>query len=254
MPREEFTEEVIILKIGQLREIDCWVRFLTPSRGILTAFAFGGYRSKRRFPGCLDILNQVLFKVVSNPTGKYLYLQEGTLLQRFPGITRSLNRLGMAVNCLKFIEAAHLGEDDSRAAFYLILKALQILDSDVFVPAAFPLLFRTRITVEYGYYPDILNCSLCGKKVKADSGSNFIFILREGRICCGDCFPAASSTGIRLGASSLLGLESIISGLPGSWVDESVYKKLDKKTMQVMDRFVQYHLGLVWEAGHFRQV
>ncbi|MFW6415081.1 MAG: DNA repair protein RecO [Thermodesulfobacteriota bacterium] len=253
MPREEFTEEVIILKIGQLREIDCWVRFLTPSRGILTAFAFGGYRSRRRFPGCLDILNQVMFKVVSNRTGKYLYLQEGTLLQRFPGITRSLNRLGMAINCLKFIEAAHLGEDDSRAAFYLVLQALQILDSDVFVPASFPLLFRTRITVEYGYYPDLRRCSICGKEVEADC-SSFFFVLREGRVSCGDCLQRSSFTGIELGTDALLGLESIFSGFPSSWVDESVYAKLDKRTMQLMDRFVQYHMGLVWESGHFRHV
>lgn len=254
MPREEFTEEVIILKLGQFKEIDCWVRFLTPSRGILSAFAFGGYKSRRRFPGCLDILNQVMFKVVSNPSGKYLALQEGTLLQRFPGITRDMTRLGMAVNCIKFLEAAHLGESDSRAIYYIILNTLHLLDSEAYVPEIFPLLFRAKVTVEYGFYPDMQSCFVCGKRVDTCSESSYNFILQEGRICCTHCVPGSSMQGVQLRGSALLALEAVFSDLPSNWANDLVYDKLDKKAMQAMDQFVQYHLGLVWESGRFKAV
>jgi len=254
MSRKEFTEEVIVLRIGQFREIDCWVRFFSPSRGIVSAFAFGGYRSRRRFPGCLDILNQVMFKVVSNPTGKYFYLQEGSLLQRFSGISRNMSRLGIAVNCIKFLEAAHLGGSDSRSVYYIILNTLQLLNSQAYVPAAFPLLFRAKVTGEYGFYPNITSCSLCGKEVDNDLESNYIFILQEGKICCTQCVSRFCKQGIKLRGIALAGLEGVFRNDPSSWGNDLVFEKLDKMAMQAMDLFVRHHLGLIWSAGRFRIV
>ena len=59
----EFSERALVLRVGRFREIDAWVRLFSPIRGTYTAFAFGGLKSRRRFLGCLDPLNQVRFKV-----------------------------------------------------------------------------------------------------------------------------------------------------------------------------------------------
>ncbi|MDY7000330.1 MAG: recombination protein O N-terminal domain-containing protein [Thermodesulfobacteriota bacterium] len=104
----EFTEKGLILKVGRFREYDLWVRFFSPSRGILTAFAFGGRKSRKRFCGCLDPMNHVLFRIKSSRTGNYLCLQEGSLVQAYPRLRRDPRRLGPAVNCLKFFEAVHV--------------------------------------------------------------------------------------------------------------------------------------------------
>ncbi|MFH1968727.1 MAG: recombination protein O N-terminal domain-containing protein, partial [Verrucomicrobiota bacterium] len=69
----EFSEKVLVLRVGTFREADCWVRFFSPTHGLLTAFAFGGRRSRKRFCGCLDQLSQVHFRV-SQGRQEYLCL------------------------------------------------------------------------------------------------------------------------------------------------------------------------------------
>jgi len=78
----EFSEKVLVLRVGTFREADCWVRFFSPTHGLLTAFAFGGRRSRKRFCGCLDQLSLVHFRV-SQGRQEYLCLQEGTLINGF---------------------------------------------------------------------------------------------------------------------------------------------------------------------------
>ena len=72
----EFSEQVLVLRVGTFREADCWVRFFSPTHGLLTGFAFGGRRSRKRFCGCLDHLSLVHFRV-SQGRQDYFCLQEG---------------------------------------------------------------------------------------------------------------------------------------------------------------------------------
>ena len=44
----QWTDEAVVLRIGKFRETDLWVRFLSREKGLVTAFAFGGSRSRRR--------------------------------------------------------------------------------------------------------------------------------------------------------------------------------------------------------------
>lgn len=101
----EFTEQGLVLRVGRFREADLWVRFLSRRRGILTAFAFGGSRSRRRFSGCLDLFNMLSVSVKSTRGGDYLALQEATLLRGPDRLRRDWRRCGMATNCLRFVEA-----------------------------------------------------------------------------------------------------------------------------------------------------
>ena len=54
----QWTDDALVLRIGKFREADMWVRFLARDKGLVTAFAFGGSRSRRRFTGCLDAFNR----------------------------------------------------------------------------------------------------------------------------------------------------------------------------------------------------
>ena len=94
----EFSEDVVVLKVGTFREADCWVRFFSPTYGILTGFAFGGRRSRRRFGGCLDPLSLVRFRVSQNKRCEYYCLEEGVLLNRFSGLKKDLKKLKYAKN------------------------------------------------------------------------------------------------------------------------------------------------------------
>jgi len=251
MDREEFTERVIVLKVGVFREADCWVRLLSPSRGMFTAFAFGGCRSRRRFPACLDPLSHVLFSVAMNRKGSYYYLREGSLLDRFANIHRDLARLGMAVNCAKFVESAQIGAGNTQNVYDIFFQALQVLNEAAFVPDAFPLCFRARLSREHGFGPNLRQCAECGRFLQP--GEKGIFFFRQGVVQCSEC-TSKTSGGRALSGNSLAALDAVMLGQPADWPEYRFGGQEGKQALQVLDRFVEYHMGLMWESGAFRRI
>jgi DNA repair protein RecO (recombination protein O) len=249
MGREAFTERAIILKLGVFRDADCWLRLLSPGRGLFTAFAFGGYKSRRRFPGCLDVLNHVHLTVVSSRYGGYLSLNEGTLLDRFPRIHTHRARLGMAANCCKFLQAAHIGGGSAEGVFSMFHRTLQVLNGSQAVPASLPLLFRARLAAEYGYKPDFERCAGCGEEVRRDR--DYLFSLQQGRTYCSRC-GCSSPAAWRLPGRKLLGLAEVLRSDPGAWCSDPWVGALQGDPLQLLDGFVQRHMGLAWDGSRFR--
>lgn len=246
----EFSEHGLILKTGRFRECDQWVRLLTPTRGILTAFAFGGSRSRRRFSGCLDSLNHVLFKARTSRNGAYLQMEEGTLLNRFPRLKADLPRLGMAANCVKFLVAFQIGADTSRVVYDLTLETLEALDEEAESQDFWPLFFRARVAFESGFAPDFKACHLCGKDIEHISSP--FFLVEKGSATCQTCRPAA---GLALPASrgTLRLLARLQATGPREWRNLRVVSEVRAECYEIVDRYVQYHLDLRQDGRGFRR-
>ena len=183
----EFSEQVLIVRTGRFREADLWVRFLSPTRGLLTAFAFGGCRSRKRFCGCLDLFNRALLRVKSTRGGQYLSIQEGTLLRGPDRLRRDWPRFGAAVNCLKFLEALGCGPEGAAATHQLVEDMLELLEGDGPVPDMLPVLFRLRLAAEQGYAPRTDACATCGADLTRVTGA--AFLVQEGAAQCDACAP-----------------------------------------------------------------
>lgn len=248
MGPEEFSEKVIILKIGQFKEADCWVRFFSPSKGQLTAFAFGGLKSKRRFCGCLEVLNYILVHVTSAKKKSYLCLKESILLERFSALQQNPLRMGMAINCVKFLEAAHIGFEDASQAFDLLHSTLKVLLGPQPLPDIFPLLFRAKLTCEYGYNPDFIHCSHCSRKVEAEQ--RFYFFPQSGSCLCLTCSMEKAFANIVSG-QTLLFLHKLMQATPADWQMQNIPEDIRGQCCAVLDNLVQYHMGLIWKGNRF---
>ncbi|MGE4505896.1 MAG: DNA repair protein RecO [Desulfovibrionaceae bacterium] len=249
----DFTEKGIVLKVGRFREIDAWVRFLTPGRGVLQAMAFGGMKSRKRFSGCLDPLNLVLFTVGSSRGGAYLDLREGALLHAFADIKRDNARLGPASACLKFVEAVVREADGSRGVFELLLETLHLIESMSSGFQDIPVMFRAKLAFEQGYRPDFLHCGGCG----AEQGTfdNPRFFVEKGQVLCPRCIAGedASGPGLPLGWGALKTLDFILANPPAMWTRLGVDPAVRDQAYRAVDRFLAYHLGVTMENGRFRQ-
>ena len=225
------------------------MRLLTPERGVLTAFAFGGLRSRRRFSGCLEPLSRVLFKIVRQRGAGYYFLREGSLLDRFSGLHRDPGRLGMAVNCTKFVEAAHAGSDDSRAVYSLLTRTLAALEDEGRIPGHLPLFFRSRLACEYGYRPELGICSACGGSVL--SGDRAELSLSRGAVRCSSCDFLRDGYVVK--PQVLACMQQVLDSDPSQWSDLSRrWEGALRQSCLLLERFVEYHLALVWDAGRFR--
>ncbi len=244
----EFSEKALVLKVGRFREIDAWVRLFSPVRGVYTAFAFGGMKSRRRFLGCLDPFNHVRFKVRRSGYGGYHCLTEAQLLDAPRLLRQEPHRLGMAVNCLKFFEAVHIGPQGAADAYALLREVLAALETEAAPSALFPLLFRARVAFGQGMLPPCGQCAVCGQPLAA---AGAVCHVEAGKFLCPGCQDASPGVRQPLGPGALSLMEAAVSGQPGEWATSRPEPAAAREFARTVDLLVQYHLGLAWEQGRF---
>ena len=247
----EWTDKALVLRVGRFREADMWVRLLTRRQGILTAFAFGGSRSRRRFSGCLDIGNSIICRVKSTRAAGYLALQEASLLQGLRRLRTDGQRLGLGMNCLRFLEVLDVQGEEAQGAFTLAEDILRLLEEALSPPPLLALLFRLRIASDQGFAPFLRSCARCGRQ--AQTGEDWQFLLDRGGLLCPDC-RVTGPYALDLALASLDFLRTVQNSTPLLW-DASRLNPADRRQCgRVVDAFVQYHLGIAWEEGRFRRV
>ena len=244
----EFSERVLLLHVGKFKEADMWVRFLSPTRGLMTAFAFGGSRSRRRFVGCLDIFNEVAVKVASSGHGAYLALHEGVLVRGLSRLRGDLPRLGMAVNCSAFLQTFGVGPEGAGAAHFLLRQTLRLLEEEHDLPALLPLFFRARLAFDQGYALETRHCQVCGKLFQ---GENAYLLLREGQFACRACSADQPGQRLVLGPQALEALGRAHLLPPAAWGELALSASVARECARVIDGFIQYHVGISWENGRF---
>ena len=121
----EWSDRGLVLAKGIFREYDVWLRVLFREHGVLTVLAFGGLHSRRRFVGCLDLLNLLECRV--KVKGNYLYLTEALLLKG-PGTLRSIpSRQGLAMNLVKLVDCLSVPQDLAGETLRLLEEGLELL-------------------------------------------------------------------------------------------------------------------------------
>lgn len=246
----EWTDTALVLRVGKFKETDLWVRLLTRQRGVLTAFAFGGSRSRRRFTGCLDSFNIITVHATTSRNGAFLNLEEATLLFGPSRLRRDWQRQGMLANCTRFLEAV-LDQGQSDGAdnlFELMRELLELLEHSPQVPGLLPQLFRFRVAAEQGYAPDLTTCYRCGKNLDEKA----FFLVAEGVTSCGQCHPVSGMT-LALGRESLDVLCKVQENF-SFWQNSTVEPETWRQCGRMIDAFVRYHLGLEWRNGRFQRL
>ena len=244
----EWTDSAIVLHVGHFRESDIWLRLLFRRRGICNVFAFGGSRSRRGFCGCLDVCNTVRCRV--KQSRGYLTLEEG-VLQRGPQRLRTeWSRLGMAMNCARFLETIGVAQESAPAAHALYGHVLECLEADA-APPLLPLFFRWRLAAEQGFAPTMDACAVCGTTQGLSS-----FLMDEGHALCAACSRdvGARRYVARLSPAGFEALRAVQTELPAQWGQPALDMGDKRGVAQAIDGFVQYHLGIAWEDGRFRRV
>ncbi|WP_018123567.1 DNA repair protein RecO [Desulfovibrio oxyclinae] len=250
------TEKAIVLKVGRFREADAWVRILTPTHGIFNAFAFGGLRSRRRFTGCLDTLNHVLFSIAANKTGTYYSLEEGSLIHGFQEVKKNPAVQGLAVNCVQFVRMLDPSPgQDSRIVYDLLLETLEMLEEKLPSGDMVPFLFRAKAAFDLGYRPAFDICASCGREAEGMRAP--LVSVESGQVFCAACQSrrkAVDGVVRRVSPGVLRSLEWIRNSRPADWARLGMTADVARQSRRLIEAFVAYHLGLQWENGYYKKV
>jgi DNA repair protein RecO (recombination protein O) len=246
----EWTDTALVLHAARFREADLRVRLLTPQQGIVTAFAFGGCKSRRRFTGCLDSFNLILVRAGVARNGVFLNLLEATLLEGPNRLRRDWRRQGAAVNCIRFVEALGVPPGGSAGAFTLTRDLLALLENADAVYGIVPELFRFRLASDQGYAPVLSACARCGSSL--DRFDAVHMLLAEGLAFCPSCRPTAGPAFL-LNRDALDVLRKVQAYSPDLWTNPSFPPESGRQAARLIDAFVRYHLNLEWSRGRFRK-
>ncbi len=243
-------DTALILSVGKFREYDAWVRLLTRTSGICTAFAFGASKSRRRFAGCLDTLNIVSATIEKSPKKNFLQLKETSLISTF-SVRTDWRYTGIATNCLRFIEALNIDPETSLESFDFITDFFELLKDYPANPSSLPPLFRFKLASIQGYAPHIQSCVQCDSHFEKENMA--VFSVQDGGALCKDCAYKAQSRSMHINISSqtLQFLEKVQSLPATNWLQTTIPAHTTSSYSKIIDAFVQYHLGLEWKKNRF---
>ena len=249
---KEFTSNCIILKKGYFKEYDIWIRVISPIHGLLTLFAFGGAKSKRRFCGCLDLLNTLSCKISFANNKNYYVLEEAKLIENAGSLRKNWRAMGMAHNCTSFLNSLEIDPESAAKTYELIENMRATLALPDPVSPLFPLYYRFRLACILGYEPELSVCEKCGR---IPANGNVYFAFDEGKIYCSKCQKYLTfSKKIRLPLEGLMILKRVKNSLPSNWPNIKMAAELRCAIAQALDNFVQFHLGLEYCNGFFRHL
>ncbi len=245
----DLTENSIVLRTGKFRESDVWVKMLTANHGMLTVFAFGGSRSRKRFTGCLDSYNYILSRVSSSKNGQFLNLQEASLLESYSNIRVDWKKQGLVANCIRFLEALGVNPVDADKIFLITKALLLFINKAESVHPMIPLLYRFRMAAEYGYALDASRCYTCGQSL--DAGA--FFLVTDGYCVCKSCKPQGIMS-LYASKECLDILVHIQEYSPEYWGEYKPSTEVWREMGRIIDALVRYHLGLEWADGRFKKM
>lgn len=239
---DEWSDKAIILRLGLFHESDIWLKVLTREHGLATFFAFGGAKSLHRFCGCLDLLNTLECRVKPSRNGNFLNLLEASLISGPARLRDDWRRMGMAANCMRFLEIA--GEDAAESGkFFALLENLrETLETKKNVSQLTPVFFRFAAATAAGFGPDLDFCGECGKPLAI----NCRFVAEEGRFLCPDCASGMgnSAKSLFVTSAALAFLRDAARKEPLDWPVEVEDRASASICAQVVEQLLAWHMGI----------
>ncbi len=179
----QYTTEGIVIGGNKLGEADRILRILTKDRGRISAVAKGVRKGKSKFSGCLEpmMVNSFLFA-----EGRNLDIVcQAENIRCYSSINSNYRLICCAGSLLE--AAGKLTEEGlpDESTYESLIGALDMLEAGA-DPGLVELIFKTRMLIEHGIFPDLTGCNCCGsassKKIHFD-GTQMAFICDK---CAGE--------------------------------------------------------------------
>lgn len=238
----DWNERGIILRLGLFHEADLWLKILCENQGLVTAFAFGGAKSIRRFCGCLDVFNTLFCHLAQSK--KYINLKEATLLNAPLQLRKNWRNMGVAANCLRFIEQLEPGEDCAPVYYNLLGDVKACLENTPNADSSFTFFFRLKAISLSGYQPSLNSCAHC----TSSDFNNGYFLPKNGTVYCNDCVKLQSFEDKRnfipVNRKIIKFLSGIINNSPRLWTNINLSSYEDQICCRLINNFIEYHVGI----------
>lgn len=182
---ERRTTDAVILRIVDHGEGHRIVELLSPSEGLMRAFAPGAQRSRRRFGGALEPTHGVRATLRLRPGRDLWTLDEATVVAAHPGIRADLSAFARASLMIELVRALVRGGEGGAELYHLLVAGLGALDTGALSPWGL-VAFELAALTAFGSPPRLDACARCGR---VPSGGPARFAPAGGGLLCPACAP-----------------------------------------------------------------
>jgi DNA repair protein RecO (recombination protein O) len=188
----EFRTRAIVLRTFDHGESDRLVHLYTEALGRVSALAKGARRSRRRFPGTLEIFTILDARIVEPPRASLLRLEGARLERPFEGLVNDLGRYAVACQLVEVLDRLTGEHESNPELFQFAVGVLDVLAAEV-PDRLLALLVLTKTLAHLGYRPQLLHCGVCGSVIGAHLG------YRPQLLHCGVCGSVIGPSGGQVG-------------------------------------------------------
>jgi DNA repair protein RecO (recombination protein O) len=237
--------EGIILQVKPYGEADLIIDFFSSRWGRMRGIAKGAKKSKKRFVHCLEPLNWVRFVLFEKQNNALVRIDQGELINPFPGIRRDYTKWGQAACFCEMIQELFPLGDTNLSVFELIRESLHVLEEGKGDQEVFEI-FQLRLLKIAGYGLYLTSCLGCGKKAESIPGP--VFSLNRGGIFCPNCLM--TEKGIHLSSGTVQCLRQAMSMTLPQVFHIRFSRKIGEEIDQLIHSFSCRIIGK--ELGSFR--
>jgi DNA repair protein RecO (recombination protein O) len=241
--------EAIVLRATDFGESDRIVQLLTPAAGRVTAIAKGARRSRRRFPGTLDLFHRLRVHIERPRRMAMSRLEGARLVSHFPGLREDTRRFALACVLVELLARVAPEEATGRDAvrlFAFAAGALAALDVQIPGPQSRVLLMLRALDAA-GVRPELRRCVRCGRDVEGQDRVGFH--VGEGGPVCAGCERGETLLPVQLGTLRALerGLALPLESLDRLRLSPSALREAHA----LLARFDRFHLGIELRSERF---
>ena len=178
----EYRTRCLVLRTFDQGESDRVVHLYTETHGRVSAIAKGARRSKRRFPGTLEILSQVDVRLVDPPRAQLMRLESAKLVSGFEGITSNLGRFAIACQFLELLDRLTGEREAHPDLFHFAVGVLEVL-RDAEPDRLLALLVLAKTLARLGYRPQLVRCAVCSVDLPIAVGHAAFLPAQGGAVC-----------------------------------------------------------------------
>jgi DNA repair protein RecO (recombination protein O) len=244
--------QAVLLKRIDYGDYDLIVTLFMPNIGKLTVIAKSAKKSKKRFPGILELFNQLSVVYFQNQRGGLPFLKEASLQDAFINIRADIDKTAYASY---WVELINLWLEDGHAQdalYYLLQEVLGALDKGEVSFQVLNIYFQMKFLNLAGLQPHLTSCCQCQIQTDCLLPEKVMLSIKDGGIICCDC-NRSDSSGKKLALSKGT-LKQLI------WIAERhlpAAKRVRlsinalKESRDFLEAFVPYHVGRIPKSLKF---
>lgn len=242
--------QALVLRVVDLGESDRIAHLLTQETSRLTVIAKGARRSRRRFPGTLDLLNLVAVRVDRRRAGALARLEQARLVDAFPSLRVRSSRFALACYLVELVDRLApegAGGREARQLFAAALGSLRAI-AERTPDARLRVLLELRLLAALGLRPEFVRCVRCGREI-AGSPSVSYHVAEGGPLCERCAAPSDSALTVQLGT-----LRALDQGLrlPLERIARlALPAQAQREAELLLGRFERFHAGVELRSARF---